>query len=95
MDIIETSQIIDIINKKFSYISTDLALKGYSNSANKDTNILVIYQYTGDPSEFPNILSDIEKVLLILNGNKYNIYLMNGLENQTLSITLYITLNFE
>lgn len=96
MDIIETSQIIDIINKKLSNINDkDLTFQGYSNSANKDTNLLLIYQYTGNMFRFPNLLSDIEKVLFILNGNKYNLYLINGLENQKLSITLYITLNFE
>lgn len=96
MDIVETSQIIDIINKKFNNINDkDLTFQGYSNSANKDTNLLLIYQYTGNMFKFPNLLSDIERVLLILNENKYNIYLINGLKNQKLSITLYITLNFE
>lgn len=96
MDIVETSQIIDIINKKFSYINDkDLTLQGYSNSANKDTNLLLIYQYTGNMFKFPNLLNDIERVLLILNGNKYNIYLINDVVNQNLSVKIYITLNFE
>lgn len=95
MDIVETSQIIDIINKKFNHINDkNLTLQGYSNSANKDTNLLLIYQYSGNMFKFPNLLKDIEKVLFVLNGNKYNIYLINGLKNQKLSITLYITLNF-
>lgn len=95
MDIVETSQIIDIINKKFNHINDkNLTLQGYSNSANKDTNLLLIYQYSGNMFKFLNLLKDIEKVLFVLNGNKYNIYLINGLKNQKLSITLYITLNF-
>lgn len=96
MDIVETSQIIDIINKKFNNINDKdlLTFQGYSNSANKDTNLLLIYQYSGNMFKFPNLLKDIEKVLFVLNGNKYNIYLINGLKNQKLNITLYITLNF-
>lgn len=96
MDIVETSRIIDIINKKLNNISLDLTFRGYSNGANKDTNLLLIYQYTGDIFKFPNVLSDINNLFLfILNGNKYNIYLINDLENQRLSIKIYITLNFE
>lgn len=95
MDIVETSRIIDIINKKLNNINLDLTFRGYSNSANKDTNLLLIYQYTGDIFKFPNVLSDINNLLFILNGNKYNIYLINDLENQRLSIKIYITLNFE
>lgn len=96
MDIVETSRIIDIINKKLNNINLDLTFRGYSNSANKDTNLLLIYQYTGDIFKFPNVLSDINNLFLfILNGNKYNIYLINDLENQRLSIKIYITLNFE
>lgn len=95
MDIVETSQIVDIINKKFSYINTDLTFQGYSNSANKDTNLLLIYRYIGDIFKFPNILRDINLFLFTLNGNKYNIYLINDLENQKLSITIYVTLNME
>lgn len=95
MDIVETSRIIDIINKKFNNINTDLTFQGYSNSANKDTNILLIYKYVGNIFEFLNLLNDIERVLLTLNGNKYNIYLSNDLENQKLSIKIYITLNFD
>ena len=96
MDIVETSHIIDIINKKLSNINDkDLTFQGYSNSANKDTNLLLIYQYTGNMFKFPNVLKDIEKVLFILNENKYNIYLMNDLINQNLGVKIYITLNFE
>ena len=95
MDIVETSRIIDIINKKLNNINLDLTFRGYSNSANKDTNLLLIYQYTGDIFKFPNVLSDINNLFFILNGNKYNIYLINDLENQRLSIKIYITLNFE
>lgn len=95
MDIVETSRIIDIINKKFNNINTDLTFRGYSNSANKDTHILLIYQYTGDIFKFPNVLSDINLFLFTLNENKYNIYLINDLENQKLSIKIYITLNFD
>lgn len=95
MDIVETSRIIDIINKKFKNINTDLTFKGYSNGANKNTNILLIYQYTGNIFNFSNVLSDINLFLFPLNGNKYNIYLINDLENQKLSIKIYITLNFE
>lgn len=95
MDIVETSRIIDIINKKLNNISLDLTFRGYSNGANKDTNLLLIYQYTGDIFKFPNVLSDINNLFLFINGNKYNIYLINDLENQRLSIKIYITLNFE
>lgn len=96
MDIVETSRIIDIINKKLNNINLDLTFRGYSNSANKDTNLLLIYQYTGDIFKFPKVLSDINNLFLfILNGDKYNIYLINDLENQRLSIKIYITLNFE
>lgn len=95
MDILETSQIIDIINKKFNNINTDLTFQGYSNGATKSNNILLIYQFTGNIFQFSNVLSDINLFLFTLNGNKYNIYLINGLENQKLSIKIYITLNFE
>lgn len=95
MDIVETSKIIDIINKKFNNINTDLTFRGYSNGATKSNNLLLMYQYTGNVFEFPNILSDINLFLFTLNGNKYNIYLINDLENQKLSIKIYITLNFE
>lgn len=93
MDIVETSRIIDIINKKFKNINTDLTFKGYSNGANKDTNLLLIYQFTGNIFKFPNVLSDINLFLFTLNGNKYNIYF--DLEKEKLSIKIYITLNFE
>lgn len=95
MDIVETSQIIDIINKKFKNINTDLTFQGYSNGATKSNNILLIYQFTGNIFEFSNILRDINLFLFTLNGNKYNIYLINDLENQKLSVKIYITLNFE
>jgi len=95
MDIVETSRIIDIINKKFNNINTDLTFQGYSNSANKDTNLLLIYQYVGNIFNFSNVLSDINLFLFTLNGNKYNIYLINDVENQKLSIKIYITLNFK
>lgn len=95
MDIVETSRIIDIINKKLNNINLDLTFRGYSNGANKDTNLLLMYQYTGDIFKFSNVLRDINLFLFTLNGNKYNIYLINDLENQRLSIKIYITLNFE
>lgn len=86
------NQIIKNINKEFQ---TLLTFRGYSTSANKSNNLLLIYQYTGEIFNFPNVLSDINLFLFRLNGNKYNIYLINDLENQKLSITIYITLNFE
>lgn len=95
MDIVETSRIIDIINKKLNTINTDLTFQGYSNGANKDTNLLLMYQFTGNIFKFPNVLSDINLFLFTLNGNKYNIYLINDLEKENLSIKIYITLNFE
>lgn len=95
MDIVETSQIIDNVNKEFNNINKDLTFRGYSKSATKSNNLLLLYQYVGNIFEFPNILSDINLFLFTLNGNKYNIYLINDLENQNLSIKIYITLNFE
>lgn len=85
-------QIIESINKEFQ---TLLTFQGYSTSANKSNNLLLIYQYTGEIKNFPNVLSDINLFLFRLNGNKYNIYLINDLENQKLSITIYITVNME
>lgn len=85
-------QIIESINKEFQ---TLLTFQGYSTSANKSNNLLLIYQYTGKIKNFPNVLSDINLFLFRLNGNKYNIYLINDLENQKLSITIYITVNME
>lgn len=95
MDMLETSQIIDNINKEFNNINKDLTFQGYSNGATKSNNILLIYQFTGNIFEFPNVLSDINLFLFTLNGNKYNIYLINDLEKEKLSIKIYITLNFE
>lgn len=85
-------QIIESINKEFQ---TLLTFQGYSTSANKSNNLLLIYQYTGEIKNFPNVLSDINLFLFRLNGNKYNIYLINDLENQKLSITIYITVKKE
>lgn len=95
MDILETSKIIDNINKEFNNINKDLIFQGYSNGATKSNNILLIYQFTGNIFEFPNIVSDINLFLFTLNGNKYNIYLINEVVNQNLSVKIYITLNFE
>lgn len=95
MDILETSKIIDNVNKKFNNINPDLTFQGYSNSIHKNNNLLLMYQFTGNVFEFPNILSDINLFLFTLNGDKYNIYVINDLENQKLSIKIYITLNFK
>ena len=94
----DINQTIENINKEFSSISKDLTLKGYINSVNKSTNLLLIYQFTGNIFEMPNIyiLSDIDSFLFrLLNGNKYDIYLDNDIVNQNLSAKIYITLNFE
>lgn len=92
---IETSQLIENINKEFSDISKDLTLKGCINSVNKSTHLLLIYQYTGNIFKIPTVLSDINLFLFRLNGNKYNLYSMNDLINQKLGVTFYIILNME
>lgn len=95
MDKININQIIDNINKEFNNINKDLTLKSCINSANNKNNLLLIYQFTGNIFKFPDILSDINLFLFTLNGNKYNIYLLNDLINQKLGVTFYITLDME
>lgn len=91
----DINQIINNINQKFNNINTDLTFQGYSNSATKSDNLLLMYQFTGNIFKFPDVLSDINLFLFTLNGNKYNIYLINDIVNQNLSVKIYITLNFE